>query len=58
MLFESSHLLLVPTGSLIIVHGYMVMDSRPSVHLSPAIMSSVRGEYKVNMISVSQVLPG
>lgn len=51
-LFESGRSLFVPTGSLIIVHGCMVMDSRPWAHPSPAIMSPVRGEYKVNLISV------
>lgn len=50
-LFESGRSLFVPTGSLIIVHGCMVIDSRPWAHPSPAIMSLVRGEYKVNMIS-------
>lgn len=55
---KSSRSLFVPSVSLIIVGGCMLMDSRPRAHGSAAIMSLVRGEYKVNMISVSQVLPG
>lgn len=50
----SSGSLFLPAGSLITVHGCVVMDWRPREHRFPAIMSPARGERKVTAISDSR----
>lgn len=58
--FESGRSLFLPTGSLIIVRGCMVMDWRPWAHLFPAIMSPserwMQGDYDFRLLGASWLM--